>query len=222
MDPEQRLPPDDREAWIRETRDLAPLRRRRGRAPDPAGTTPPDAPTPPAGRQRAPDPAWTEFTRGVTPLPDRNGVPESAGAARTDAPTPPPRPTPVADRAEAATFSLNHRTRERLRRGKLQPEARLDLHGMRYADARRQVFRFLQQQHRQGVRLTLIITGRGGPRLAGDPPTDAGMPARGVLRRHLPRWLAEEGLREIVIDCCPAHASHGGDGAFYAYLRKPR
>ena len=44
---------------------------------------------------------------------------------------------------------------------------------------------------------------------------------RGVLRRNVPRWLAEPELRMIVVGYTSAHARHGGEGAFYVQLRNP-
>jgi DNA-nicking Smr family endonuclease len=48
------------------------------------------------------------------------------------------------------------------------------------------------------------------------------MTERGVLRRRVPQWLAEPGLRGIVIGFEEAHRSHGGGGALYVRIRKKR
>jgi DNA-nicking Smr family endonuclease len=47
-------------------------------------------------------------------------------------------------------------------------------------------------------------------------------PERGVLRRNVPRWLAEPDLRSIVVCYTAAAASHGGEGALYIQLRRRR
>jgi DNA-nicking Smr family endonuclease len=69
--------------------------------------------------------------------------------------------------------------------------------------------RFLQRAHARGDRLVIVVTGvgRGG---------------EGVLKRRLPDWLAEAGARSLVSGFAPAHRTHGGAGAFYVFLRRPR
>ena len=115
--------------------------------------------------------------------------------------------------------NLDKRTANRLRRGQVRIEARLDLHGYTQADAHRAVAAFISDSRRVGRRCILIITGKGSPR----EYVDVGfMPDReiGVLRRNLPRWLAESPVREMVLHFEPARTKHGGDGAFYVLLRR--
>ncbi len=64
----------------------------------------------------------------------------------------------------------------------------------------------------------LVITGKG--KRSADPgpiPTP-----RGVLRHQVPQWLSMPPLAQAVLQITPAHLSHGGEGAYYVYLRKPR
>ncbi len=96
---------------------------------------------------------------------------------------------------------------------------------MRYVVARQAVAQFLEQKHHQGQRLVLVITGRGNSKLgrssgSDDAFPDLNRPEPGVLRRDFPRWIRESNLAKIVIRCQPAHANHGGPGAFYVYLKK--
>ena len=93
----------------------------------------------------------------------------------------------------------------RLRRGRVEPDARLDLHGLREAEAYRALQRFLIQARGEDARLVLVITGKGG-----------------VLRNNLPRWLAEDAFREIVAGVSSAHLRHGGTGAFYVALKRKK
>ncbi|MEC7257418.1 MAG: Smr/MutS family protein, partial [Pseudomonadota bacterium] len=45
---------------------------------------------------------------------------------------------------------------------------------------------------------------------------------RGILRRQVPHWLTTPPLAQAVLDFTPAHIRHGGEGAFYVYLRRLR
>ena len=95
------------------------------------------------------------------------------------------------------------RTAQRLHRGKVVPEARLDLHGLTSGEAEEAVNDFVAECQNAGHRLALIITGKGD----------------GVLRAALPDFLAP--WESEIIAVRTAHASHGGDGAFYVLLRRP-
>jgi len=69
-------------------------------------------------------------------------------------------------------------------RGKLAPEARIDLHGMTLAEAHPELIRFILSSQAQGLRLVLVITGQG--RRGSD---DGPIPQRqGILRRQVPDW----------------------------------
>jgi DNA-nicking Smr family endonuclease len=90
-----------------------------------------------------------------------------------------------------------------LRRGRLEPEARLDLHGLTHDGAYRALLRFLFGAQAAGQKLVLVITGKGG-----------------VLRERLPLWLGQAELQPLVAGVNKAHVKHGGGGAFYVLLRR--
>ncbi|HUO92010.1 MAG TPA: Smr/MutS family protein [Rhizomicrobium sp.] len=117
---------------------------------------------------------------------------------------------------------LDGRTAERLRRGKLEPQARLDLHGMTEAAAHEALARFLKNARAQGVRLVLVVTGKGLKQPAEDEPFDLELHkrSRGVLKSMVPRWLKEPAFAALVAETRSAHRRHGGAGALYIYLRK--
>ena len=117
---------------------------------------------------------------------------------------------------------LDGNTAERLRRGVLEPQARLDLHGMTEAVAHRALVMFVRSAFARGLRLVLVVTGKGLKPPAPNAPFDLelDMRARGVLKAMTPRWLAEPELAGFVADVRTAHRRHGGAGALYVYLRK--
>ncbi len=125
-------------------------------------------------------------------------------------------------RARPAQPGVDGRTSERLRRGQLEPQSRLDLHGMTEAAAHRALASFLRGAHAQGLRLVLVVTGKGLKQPADDEPFDLElqMRSRGVLKSMVPRWLKEAALAPLVADARSAHRRHGGGGALYIYLRK--
>lgn len=103
-----------------------------------------------------------------------------------------------------------------LKRGKLTPEARIDLHGMTLAEAHPALNGFILQSHALGRRLVLVITGKGKrPRDHGPIPT-----RHGVLRHQVPQWLRMAPLAPLVLQVTEAARNHGGEGAYYVYLRR--
>jgi DNA-nicking Smr family endonuclease len=114
---------------------------------------------------------------------------------------------------------VNGATQDRLRRGLIEPDARIDLHGMTQGAAHRALFTWLAAAHARGCRLALVVTGKGNPKNDENAPWM--MSAHGVLKQMVPRWLNEPGLAALIASVQPAHTKHGGAGALYVYLRKP-
>jgi DNA-nicking Smr family endonuclease len=114
--------------------------------------------------------------------------------------------------------ALDGNTSEKLRRGQLQPQARIDLHGLTEAAAHRALLSFLAQGQRKGLRLVLAITGVGNP--AGDEAAEWMRSPHGVLKEMVPRWLNESEFVALVSGWAVAHRRHGGEGALYVYLRR--
>lgn len=122
--------------------------------------------------------------------------------------------------AAGGPSGVNGATQDKLRRGLMEPEARIDLHGMTQAAAHRTLFTWVAAAHSRGYRLVLVVTGKGNPKNDENAPWI--MSAHGVLKQMVPRWLNEPELAALIANVQPAHVKHGGDGALYVYLRKRR
>jgi len=165
--------------------------------------------------------AWKRVARSVTPLagksenaPKTGCAPKSATEPVRDNRTrtrtgPAPGKTPPHDPAASHTPGPANRARERrVRRGQVEIAARFDLHGHTQASAEMALPAFLQAQRQAGARCVLVITGKGGD-------------GTGVLKRYFLHWLEGPAARPLVSGIAPAHARHGGGGAFYVFLRRP-
>ncbi|MEM7188503.1 MAG: Smr/MutS family protein [Pseudomonadota bacterium] len=113
---------------------------------------------------------------------------------------------------------LDRRTADRLRKGARDPDAKVDLHGMSAERAHRACLMFLSDALSRGCRMVLVITGKG--KQADD--RDFMSPRRGVLRESLPGWLRASPMGRSIVGIYQAHQRHGGEGAFYVYLKKRR
>ncbi len=148
--------------------------------------------------------------------PDTAGRTAPAGATAHDGPPPPPRRTPKPsarlphlDAGVAA--GLDGRSMDRLRRGRIRPEARLDLHGMTRKEAHAALTPFMARAESGGLRCVILITGKGRVSEGG-----------GVLRNEVPGWLNAPAIRHMILGFAEAQPKDGGAGALYVLLRRVR
>jgi DNA-nicking Smr family endonuclease len=118
--------------------------------------------------------------------------------------------------ATLAPLQMDAKIHGKMTRGKLSPEARIDLHGLTLAEAHPELIRFVLNAQSAGFRLVLVITGKG------KRGQDIGpIPNRmGALRHQVPQWLRLSPLGSAVLQVTEAHLKHGGSGAYYVYLRR--
>jgi DNA-nicking Smr family endonuclease len=155
---------------------------------------------------------WGQVTRSIAPLRNAVAAPE---AEAEEAETPRTREAvarPVPRRPAPPPAPLDRRQRRQVMRGKEPIDARLDLHGLTQAQAHSALLHFLREASARGARLVLVITGKGG----------RGDSERGVLKRQVPHWLALPEFRAFVVGYDDAGLRHGGEGALYVRLRRPR
>ncbi len=95
----------------------------------------------------------------------------------------------------------------KLRLGQYPIEARLDLHRLTVEQARKEVFDFVGDCVRYGVRTVIILHGKG----------ERNPDGIALLKSHLARWLPE--LNDVLA-FHSAQKRHGGTGAVYVMVRK--
>jgi DNA-nicking Smr family endonuclease len=94
----------------------------------------------------------------------------------------------------------------KLRLGKYEIQARLDLHRKTLKQARDEILQFLKQCQRMDIRTVIIIHGKGE---RSEPPA--------MMKSHVATWL------EQISDIMCFHSAlrqHGGNGATYVMLKK--
>lgn len=166
---------------------------------------------------------WQKVSQGVKPLrkpapPAAAPKPVPAARARSvpratgpSAKPLPPRPIKARDLGHGERVDLDRRSAERLSRGQLPIESRLDLHGLSQAAAAERLAGFLARAQGENKRCVLVITGKGGSRQGS-----------GVLREQVPRWLNQQPNRARVLAFDYARPRHGGEGALYVLLKRRR
>jgi len=124
----------------------------------------------------------------------------------------------LSDRLAKTPVQMDRKALGKMKRGKLVPEGKIDLHGMTMDQAHPALIRFVMSSHAAGKRLVLVVTGKGK-----SSRDDGPIPIRrGVLKHQVPQWLSASPVGQVVMQVAEAHVSHGGIGAYYVYLRRPR
>ena len=158
----------------------------------------------------------TLFPAGID-RPSRRAV-HSTGPVQVPNQTPPPSRTPlpplVVDAPPGTDRGTDRRTVQRLKRGRLDIDARLDLHGLTIAQAHTRLLEFLRSAQAHGARCVLVVTGKGGG--GGRDGTI------GKVKAAVPAWLNDPLFRPLVLSAVQAQPGDGGGGALYLLLRKAR
>tara|TARA_B100000686_G_scaffold334513_1_gene401866 strand:- start:991 stop:1566 length:576 start_codon:yes stop_codon:yes gene_type:complete len=108
--------------------------------------------------------------------------------------------------------TMDRRTEQKLRQGKLRIDETIDLHGLSQEAAHNLLKVRLVAAQKRGKRVILVITGKG---LRSAAPG-------GILRQSLSVWCELPPLSSIILKRVKAQPRDGGSGAFYIYLRRKR
>jgi DNA-nicking Smr family endonuclease len=165
---------------------------------------------------------WTGFARSIKPLDQAREPADLAEPSTGDDKPVPAAPSRAAVRQEQPPAKkapplapLGRRLKQRVARGREPIDARLDLHGFTQRQAHAALLRFLHRAQADGVKIALVVTGKGTGK--GASPQE-----RGVLKRQVPMWLSLPEFRSLVVGFEDAHTGHGGEGALYIRLRRAR
>ena len=173
------------------------------------------------------DQLWRAVTEGVEPLKRKRRKPpktkpaplqpspqardEQATPSRPNPPSPPKPPPALPTLVMGPGAGVDKRRVQRLKRGQLDIEARLDLHGLTQKQAHARLDGFLAGAQDRGLRCVLVITGKGRVGQEG-----------GTLRQMVPRWLNAPPSRGRVLSMSLAQPKDGGGGAIYLLLKRRR
>lgn len=117
----------------------------------------------------------------------------------------PPQPKQPAGRHQP----LERPVKRKIAKGRLELEARIDLHGMFQDEAHGLLHAFISRAHDRGLRHVLVITGKG-----------ASMGSDGALKRAVPMWFGKPEFRHLISSWETAAQNHGGEGALYVRLAR--
>ena len=196
---------------------------------------------PPRGLSREEAELWGRVARTVKPLMRRVPTTAVMGAHVRDSDVTPPPTTPpkfqkikrVPPQQAAASqlpqggedrkprpldrHGLDGSWERKLAKAEISPDFTLDLHGHTLDAAHARLDHGLAQAVSLGARLVLVITGKPRPVEAADRGG-----RRGAIRAKLLDWLAHGSHASRIAAVRGAHPRHGGTGAVYVVLKRPR
>ena len=112
---------------------------------------------------------------------------------------------------------LDSHWNRKLKAGQIAPDYTLDLHGHSLDGAYNRIISGIDQARAMGARVVLVIAGRD----RGADPADRAT-KRGAIRAKMLDWLAASHHAEAIAAVRRAHIRHGGEGALYLVLKRPR
>ncbi|GAJ95692.1 Smr/MutS family protein [Agrobacterium sp. SHOUNA12C] len=171
---------------------------------------------------------WGKVAKSTRPMPGRQADMESfdevlAAEAKAEetaraekarvAPAPAdPQISPAPAKQPSGTHHpLERPVKRKIAKGRLALEARIDLHGLIQSEAHVMLLDFLFRAHERGLRHVLVITGKG-----------SSMGSDGALKRAVPLWFSKPEFRFLISSYETAAQHHGGDGALYIRLSRPK
>ena len=185
---------------------------------------------PPRGLSASESELWARVARTVTPMKGRahppvvaaKAVPAAAPSAQPKAlrpvplhPQPPPKRPPVPELR--TDRGLDSHWERKFAKAAVEPDYTLDLHGHSLDSAHVRLDHGLEQARAMGARMVLLVTGKPRPADAADRGEK-----RGAIRAKIVDWLAAGPHSSAIAAIRPAHRKHGGAGALYLVLRRPR
>jgi DNA-nicking Smr family endonuclease len=161
---------------------------------------------------------WETVARTARPLKGRDKpvfLIDTPDAQVSMSPSPPSNPKPLTTRhelkpiASARLHPIDRPTHKKIAKGRVDIEARIDLHGLTQSEAYGLLLGFLRRAHLRKLRHVLVITGKG-----------SSMGSDGVLRQAVPMWFTTPPFRILVNGYEDAARNHGGTGAIYVRMRR--
>jgi DNA-nicking Smr family endonuclease len=168
---------------------------------------------------------WGKVARSTRPLPGRMRLIEEFEASLAAKQEKPEEKKPALRSAAAIPQSVPEKPRKtttrhqplerpvkrKLAKGRLELEARIDLHGMFQSEAHALLHGFILRAYERGLRHVLVITGKG-----------SSMGSDGALKRAVPMWFSKPEFRHLISSYETSAQNHGGEGALYVRLAKSK
>ncbi len=170
---------------------------------------------------------WHRFVEGINPLKHRDPIkPSIKNKIKhqniSNAVPIAPLPSVIDTPKHAGNNTLDRRTLDKLKKGKMPIEGIIDLHDKNQDQAYHALIGFVANAYQSQKRCILVITGKGTRTKIDDWDYGSNREGIGVLKSRLPDWVSQSPLDSMVLRYIKAARHHGGSGAYYLYLKRQR
>ncbi len=112
-----------------------------------------------------------------------------------------------------------NKTNKMLKKGRVQINKKIDFHGHSLKSAKEIFDQTINDCFQNSFRCILFITGKG-LRKEEESTREKNKLYRGKIREEFMFWVREKKHSNKILNVQQASVQHGGDGAFFVYLRK--
>ena len=101
-------------------------------------------------------------------------------------------------------------------------DKKIDFHGTNLLDSEELFSETIIECYNRGLRCLLFVTGKGLYKVKNNDGSDPPKLYHGVIRSAFTSWVTSNKFARQILSFEKASIEHGGDGAFYVYLRKKK
>jgi DNA-nicking Smr family endonuclease len=166
--------------------------------------------------------------KGVTPIKKNNKLPNQKAKNRNKIIKKKTKPKNIKNletekkrNIKASYFALESvSVRKNIKKKLLKIDKKIDFHGTNLLEAEEIFSSTVLDCFNKGKRCLLFVTGKGLFKTKDQNYFDKPKLYHGVIRAAFFNWVKSKQLSKYILSFEQASIEHGGDGAFYVYLRK--
>lgn len=107
-----------------------------------------------------------------------------------------------------------------IKKGSFHIDKKIDFHGRSLLQSEDLFNNTIIESYNNGQRCLLFVTGKGLYKLKNYEERDKPKLYHGIIRSSFVEWARSKKFSKYILSFEQASIEHGGDGAFYVYLRK--
>ena len=107
-----------------------------------------------------------------------------------------------------------------IKKGSFHIDKKIDFHGKSLLESEGQFNNTIIESYNSGQRCLLFVTGKGLFKSKNFEESEKPKLYHGIIRASFVEWARSKKFSKYILSFEQASIEHGGDGAFYVYLRK--
>ena len=110
--------------------------------------------------------------------------------------------------------------KKNIKKGSFNIDKKIDFHGKSLLESEEQFNNTIIESYKGGQRCLLFVTGKGLYKSKNYIESDEPKLYHSIIRSSFVEWVRSKKFVKYILSFEQASIEHGGDGAFYVYLRK--